>query len=159
MYQLQRGFTLIELMIVVAIIGILSSMAIPTYQDYVIRGQLKESMYLADVAKKAVTIYYQTQQQFPDNNEVANIPQPNHLIGNYVTGVTIEKGAIHVSLGNKINAHVKDKILTLRPAIVTENPTSPIAWLCGYAQPVVGMNAVGENKTDIPISYLEWECR
>jgi type IV pilus assembly protein PilA len=156
---LTGGFTLIELMIVVAIIGILSTMAIPSYQDFVIRAQLHEAMSLTEGVKKSITEYYVTHQQFPKDNQMAGVPKPEHLIGNFVTGVQVKDGAIQVTLGNRINAHVADKLLTLRPAIVTANPSSPIAWLCGYAQPVNGMTAMGENQTNVPELYLALECR
>lgn len=159
MLKLKQGFTLIELMIVVAIIGILGSMAIPTYQDFIIRAQITEAMNLADGVKKAITNHYLANQTFPMDNQAAGVPQPEHLIGNFVTGVKVENGAIHVTLGNRINAHVKGKVLSLRPATVTENPSSPMSWLCGYAEPVNGMTAVGSNDTSVPSLYLSPACR
>jgi type IV pilus assembly protein PilA len=159
MLKLKQGFTLIELMIVVAIIGILGSMAIPTYQDFIIRAQITEAMNLADGVKKAITHFYVANQTFPMDNQAAGVPHPEHLIGNFVTGVKVENGAIHVTLGNRINAHVEGNVLSLRPAFVTENPSSPMSWLCGFAEPVDGMTAVGDNYTSVPSLYLSPACR
>ncbi len=159
MLKLKQGFTLIELMIVVAIISILGSMAIPTYQDFIIRAQITEAMNLADGVKKAITHYYVANQTFPKDNQTAGVPKPEHLIGNFVTGLEIKDGAIHVTLGNRINAHVEGKVLSLRPATVIENPSSPMSWLCGYAEPVNGMTAIGYNDTSVPSLYLSPACR
>jgi len=159
MFKFQRGFTLIELMIVIAIIGILGSMAIPTYQDFIIRAQINEAMTLSEGVKKSITDYYVANQSFPSDNQTVGVPKPAHLIGNFVTGVQVKNGAIHVTLGNRINAHVKGKVLSLRPATVTANPSSPISWLCGYAEPVNGMGAIGENHTTVPSLYLSPACR
>ena len=153
------GFTLIELMIVIAIIGILSTMAIPTYQDRVIRTQVKEALILSLQAKENIAEYYQNTGQFPADNQSANLPVPEHLIGNYVTRVSIENGSIHITLGNRINALVAGKILTLRPAYVSASPASPIAWLCGYAEPVTGMQAFADNQTNLAAAYLAPDCR
>ncbi len=153
--HLQSAFTLIELMIVVAIIGILSTMAIPTYQDYVIRTQVKEALLLGEAAQKGVNEYYQNYRQFPPNNAAASLPAPEHLIGNYVSAVNVKDGVVNITLGNRINALAAGKILSLRPAYVSANPSSPIAWLCGYAEAVSGMQAFGE----IPPAYLAPDCR
>lgn len=154
-----RGFTLIELMIVVAIIGVLSTMAVPTYQDFVVRAQITEGLGLAEPIQKAVLQYYLAHQKFPDNNQQAGVPEAVHLIGNYVKSIDVSAGAIHIKFGNRVNAHVTDKILSLRPAYVTANPNSPISWLCGYAQAVQGMSAQGDNQTDLAPPYLSPECR
>ncbi len=159
MAKLSQGFTLIELMIVVAIIGILGSMALPTYQDFIIRAQVEEAMNLTAGVKKSINNYYLANQTFPTDNQMAGVPKPEHLIGNFVTGVQVKDGAIHITLGNRINAHVNNKVLSLRPAIVTANPSSPIAWLCGYAEPVTGMTAIGENNTTVPGLYISLDCR
>jgi len=159
MRQVKQGFTLIELMIVIAIIGILSSMAIPNYQEFIIRAQLTEASSLAESLKKSITEYYVLHKQFPKDNQMLGAPKPEHLIGNYVTGMQVQDGAIHISLGHRINAQMAGKIFTLRPAVVTENPTSPISWLCGYTPAVPGMTAAGENKTSVPSNYMSLECR
>ena len=153
------GFTLIELMIVIAIIGILSTMAIPTYQDYIIRGQIAEANKMVEGVKQSVTEYYSSHHKFPADNHSAGVPDPRHMIGNYVTSVMVENGAIHITLGNRINALAKGKVLSWRPASVDGNRTSPIAWLCGFAQPVTGMSSPSENKTTLPGTYLDPSCR
>jgi type IV pilus assembly protein PilA len=81
------------------------------------------------------------------------------LFGNFVTGIQVKEGAIHITLGNRINAHVEGKVLSLRPATVAANPGSPISWVCGYAEPVNGMTAIGENNTTVPSLYLSLACR
>ena len=85
----QQGFTLIELMIVVAIIGILAAIAIPAYQDYTIRAQVSEGLNLAAGAKAAVTEYYQDQGVFPGDNVTAGIEDAANIEGKYVSQVEV----------------------------------------------------------------------
>ncbi|MEM1262379.1 MAG: pilin [Pseudomonadota bacterium] len=155
----QSGFTLIELMIVVAIIGILASIAIPAYQDYVIRAQVVETFSITGELKLSIKDYYKDRGRFPANNAEAGIPAARHLIGNYVKTVELVDGAMHVEMGNAVNAMLKEKILTIRPIFVTESPTSPISWLCGLREPPDGMEAAGEDRTSIEPQYLPSACR
>lgn len=153
------GFTLIELMVVVAIIGILASISLPAYQVYIQRSEVVDALSMASTIRENVTGYYVDELSFPAGNVDAGLPEPEFLIGNRVTRVDVESGAIHVTIGNKASQPLQGKILTFRPAVVTGSPTSPIAWLCGYDEAVQGMEAIGQNKTDIDRSFLPRACR
>ncbi len=123
---LSRGFTLIELMIVVAIIGILAAIAIPAYQDYTIRAQVTEGLSLATGAKAAVWDYMSTRGSEPANNESAGLAQPESINGNYVAKVTVMAGRIEVQYGNKANLAVSGETLELSPI----DMDGSITWTC-----------------------------
>lgn len=154
-----KGFTLIELMVVVAIIGILASIAIPSYQVYIQRSEISEALSMSTTIREKVNKYYTETLEFPKDNPTAGVPLPEQLISNRISRVTVEAGAIHVEMGHKASKPLQGKILTFRPAVVTGSPLSPISWLCGYDEPVPGMKAIGENKTSLKKEFLPISCR
>lgn len=157
--RINRGFTLIELMIVVAIIALLATLSVPTYQGRMVRAQVEEALQMAEPLQSSIASYYSKYKRFPADNRAAGIPLPPQLVGNFVKSIEVEQGALHIVLGNRINAHADGKVLTLRPALVKGSPASPIAWLCGYAEAVDGMQAESANRTDLSYTFLGPECR
>ena len=154
-----KGFTLIELMIVVAIIGILASIAIPAYQDYTIRAQVVESFSITGELKLSIQDFYKDRGRFPANNEEAGVPDAKYLIGNYVRSVEVVDGAMHVKFGNHVNSQLLEQVLTIRPIFVSGSPSSPISWTCGYRTPPEGMEAVGDDRTTLSNTHLPSSCR
>ncbi|EPH8549325.1 pilin, partial [Neisseria gonorrhoeae] len=94
MNTLQKGFTLIELMIVIAIVGILAAVALPAYQDYTARAQVSEAILLAEGQKSAVTEYYLNNGEWPKNNTSAGVANPSDIKGKYVQSVTVTNGVV-----------------------------------------------------------------
>ncbi len=124
----QQGFTLIELMIVVAIIGILAAIAIPAYQDYTIRAQVSEGLSLSGGAKTAVAEFFQDSGGFPGNNVQAGISNSNEITGKYVTDVAVGgNGVITVTYGNDANINIENELLTLTP---DGSGGGSVQWAC-----------------------------
>ncbi|MFO1468123.1 MAG: pilin [Steroidobacteraceae bacterium] len=155
----QRGFTLIELMIVVAIIGILATIAVPAYQDYTIRAQVVEAFSLASELKGSIQDYRKERGILPKDNAAAGLPLPALLIGNYVTQIEVANGSIHVTFGNLVNKAIDGKVLTLQPLIVPGSPLSPMSWRCGLRQIPKGMEAAGDNRSNVEAKFLPSSCR
>lgn len=145
MKKVQQGFTLIELMIVVAIIGILAAIAIPAYQDYTIRAQVSEGMNLSAAAKAAVTEFYQDRGTWPANNVGAGLAPAANIEGNYVSSVAVGgTGTITMTYSNTAdqtaNAAINTATLILSPVT---NPGS-IDWNCN------GGNILAANPQWLP---------
>ena len=153
------GFTLIELMVVVAIIAILALMAVPLYRDKFIREQVIEAMRLTDIAKGPIAATWTTTKALPDDNAAAGLPVPDKVVSNYVKSLTVEAGAIHVVFGNQANGALRGMTLSLRPAVVEDAPIVPVAWVCGYAAVPEKMTVMAANRTNVPKGWLPVNCR
>ena len=161
MKAMQKGFTLIELMIVVAIIGILAAIAIPAYQDYTIRAQVTEGLNLAADLKAAVAENFASTGAWPANNAAVGIVAVKS--GKYVSGVTITTGTININYaGSQANAAlVAAPILSLRPMT---SPNGDIIWVCGRAANPTGAidpasGAAAASTTSVVAKYLPKTCR
>jgi len=120
------GFTLIELMIVVAIVGILSAIAIPAYRDYTIRSQIAEGINIAAGAKTAVAEYYQQFGAFPADNTTAAVAPALGIRGTYVTSVTVNGADISVLYGNEAHGWISGQTIVLTAA----DQTGSVTWTC-----------------------------
>ncbi|EMU2149796.1 pilin, partial [Neisseria gonorrhoeae] len=100
MNTLQKGFTLIELMIVIAIVGILAAVALPAYQDYTARAQVSEAILLAEGQKSAVTEYYLNNGIWPANNGDAGVASASDIKGKYVESVTVTNGVVTATMAS-----------------------------------------------------------
>lgn len=150
---------MIEMLVVMAIIAILAMMALPTYQDKMIRDQVVEALPLADIAKLPVALSWAALQSFPADNAAAGLPAADRIVSNLVKSVQVQDGAIQITFGNRANGIIKDKILSLRPAVVDDAPVVPVAWVCGFAQGPDKMTVKGENKTSLTPNFLPVKCR
>ncbi|ENS7391228.1 prepilin-type N-terminal cleavage/methylation domain-containing protein [Neisseria gonorrhoeae] len=163
MNTLQKGFTLIELMIVIAIVGILAAVALPAYQDYTARAQVSEAILLAEGQKSAVTEYYLNNGKWPANNGDAGVASPGEIKGKYVKQVEIKNGVVTAQMASSnVNKEIKDKKLSLW----AKREDGSVKWFCG--QPVTRANADaakddvtdaadGNNKIDT--KHLPSTCR
>lgn len=154
----KRGFTLMELMVAVSIVAILATIAMPSFLAQRQRNDVAKAIRMADGIRDDVTDYYNKKLAFPADNSETGVPEPEFLIGNKVTSIQVEDGAIHITLGNKASNPLHGKIISMRPAVVTGSPASPISWLCGFDEAVTGMEAVGKNKTDIDNGLVPSSC-
>jgi type IV pilus assembly protein PilA len=154
----QHGFTLIEIMVALAIVALLAAMAIPGLTNSIVRKQVIEAVPLADIAKQAVAQSWATVQALPADNAGAGLPPPDKIVNNYVSSVALQAGAIQITFGNSANGMIAGKILTLRPAIVVDAPVVPVAWVCAGAPVPGGMTVVGEDLTNLPPSVLPFNC-
>ncbi|HFC7865294.1 TPA: pilin, partial [Neisseria meningitidis] len=131
MNTLQKGFTLIELMIVIAIVGILAAVALPAYQDYTARAQVSEAILLAEGQKSAVTEYYLNHGEWPKNNTSAGVASASKIKGKYVKEVEVKNGVVTATmLSSGVNNEIKGKKLSLW----AKRQDGSVKWFCG--QPV-----------------------
>ncbi|MBS0193612.1 MAG: RDD family protein [Proteobacteria bacterium] len=125
-------------------IAILAAIAIPAYQDYVIRSQVSEGTALAEGSKTAVAEFYSNTGHFPPDNASAGVAEASSIIGNYVTSVQIDNGTIHISYGNKANIAIVGQVLGFAPT----GDNGSTRWACG-----------SEAGTTIPNKYRPTICR
>ncbi|ENW3250386.1 prepilin-type N-terminal cleavage/methylation domain-containing protein, partial [Neisseria gonorrhoeae] len=131
MNTLQKGFTLIELMIVIAIVGILAAVALPAYQDYTARAQVSEAILLAEGQKSAVTEYYLNNGKWPADNGAAGVASSSSIKGKYVKEVEVNNGVVTATMASSnVNKEIKDKKLSLW----AKREDGSVKWFCG--QPV-----------------------
>ena len=148
MKNMQKGFTLIELMIVVAIIAILAAIAIPAYQDYLVRAQVSEGATLMDGGKTAVAEFYANNGRMPGTNESAGLATDTSITGSYVSQVLVSStGILQATYSKtspqKANTAIDTKVLSLSP--ITTGGS--MKWSCTNA------------LTTVPTKYLPSSCR
>ncbi|HFC7815609.1 TPA: pilin [Neisseria meningitidis] len=160
MNTLQKGFTLIELMIVIAIVGILAAVALPAYQDYTARAQVSEAILLAEGQKSAVTEYYLNHGEWPANNSSAGVASSSDIKGKYVQSVTVAKGVITATmLSTGVNKEIQGKKLSLW----AKRQDGSVKWFCGQpvtraADDAVKAGTAGTDKK-IDTKHLPSTCR
>ena len=145
MKNMQKGFTLIELMIVVAIIAILAAIAVPAYQNYLIRAQVSEGTSLAGAAQTGIAEFYSNYGRLPGSNSSAGVPSSGSITGKYVSNVLVDTtGKVKVTYGLASNTKINGDFLYFSPVTTSGG----ISWTCTTS-----------TGTNVPAQYLPTTCR
>jgi type IV pilus assembly protein PilA len=161
MKTVQKGFTLIELMIVVAIIGILAAIAIPAYQNYTIRAQVTEGLSLADGWKTGISEFYAQKGSFPTSSSTTGgataIVAAGATTGKYVSGIAVATGGqIVITYGLQANSKITGLVLDISPGLSANND---VVWVCGKAGAPTGLTtAPPADASTVPVQYLPGAC-
>ncbi len=169
MKSIQKGFTLIELMIVVAIIGILAAIAIPAYQDYTIRAQVSEGLSLASDIKAGVAEYMAQTGDWPLDLQEAGLGSAilTDKSGRYVNSLDVSNGTIVIVYGKDVNEKINGSILSIQPLV---NENGDVVWQCGDSVQPTGtyVNSGGQvgggtdsdaGSTDLSDKHMPASCR
>ena len=159
--SIQKGFTLIELMIVIAIIGILAAIAIPAYQDYTVRSQASEGLTLAGAVKASIAEYYADKGTWPtdDGGGTGDLGFTAPPAGKYVASIEVTNGDIVITYGNQANTAIATETLQLHPGL---SDNSDVIWVCGYATAPASLttDTAGPGAgTSVLGKYLPSNCR
>ena len=152
-----RGFSLIELMIVVAVVAILSAVAIPSYRDYTIRAQVTEGLNLASDLKAGIgEVYAQTGTFTGIGRAQVGVSGANTKSGKYVTGIDVQNGIITITYGGQANSKIAGDTLALSPG---SNVNEDVIWVCGNKDEPSGTTLASRGTTSLSDKYMPANCR
>ncbi len=154
MQGLPLGFSMIELVFVIAIIGILAAISIPSYNGYVARAKISEGLSAMVLIREKIEEYYDYHGRFPADNKALSLPAPEAIFTQNIESIEVEGGAIHLGYGNRAQRGV----LSIRPTLAQKQKDGFILWICGNATRE-GRFEIGRNGTNIENSWLPANCR
>ena len=171
----KRGFTLIELMVVIAVVAILATLALPDMTAQFTAKQIRESLKKVERYKSSIQTIHEMRvalgakedELFPINNKEIDsaptlnlsMPEPDKIIGNYIDQVTLKNGVLTLRFSKNAHGKLQGKKLSLLPTYVKNNYAQDLDWICGYKSAPTGKNIAGINETTIDKKLLPIECR